>query len=405
MGLLVRIASVLFLCLIGRAGFAVDWQMALDARILHSNGEQSFLNGGLGKLRFDNEHDGLRLGRIRLEAVQALGEVFEARLSASAWGDHDKTPIDVTEAFVTYRPYPHSAWRGRVRAGVFYAPISLENRGAGWGTPYTISSSAVNTWIAEEIRTIGVEGELVWLGRKEGSGSDLTLVGGIFGWNDPAGVLVESHGFALHDRQTGLFGRVGQPGNGPVWGRFLFRDIDGRPGYYGGVSWRCWDRLELRALHYDNRADDKKFDAGINDFAWWTRFNSLGSRFETDSGWTLMSQWLGGTTSIQAGGERYIWRFNAKFALVSKSVGKNRFTLRHDRFDMHYVPMGSGGGDSGHAWTAAYGYMPTPKLQLMAEYLRVHSNSSDRPAVLGIDPIADETKLELSVRYTWSGSL
>jgi hypothetical protein len=404
MGLLARSACLVCLGLLAGPASAIDWQLALDARLVHSDGEQSFFNDGLGKLRFDSEHDGLRLGRIRLEAVQTLGETFDVRVSASAWGDHDKTPIDVTEAFVTYRPYPRSAWRGKVRAGVFYAPISLENRGAGWGTPYTISSSAVNTWLAEEIRTAGVEAELDWLGSKQASGSDFTLVGGIFGWNDPAGVLVASHGFALHDRQTGLFGRVGLPGTGPVHGRVLFREIDGRPGYYVGGSWRRWDRFELRALHYDNRADDKQFDTGINDFAWWTRFNALGARLETDSGWTLMSQWLGGSTSVQVDGERYIWRFNAKYALVSKLSGRHRVSLRHDRFNMHTLPSGDGSNDTGYAWTAAYGYMPLPKLRLMIEYLRVHSDSTDRRDWLGLNPLRNENKVELSVRYTWSGS-
>jgi hypothetical protein len=182
MGLLSRSICLLGLCLLAGSASAMDWQVALDARLIHSDGEPSFLNGGLGKTRFDSEHDGLRLGRVRLEAVQTLGETFELRASASAWGDHDKTPVDVTEAFVTYRPYPRSAWRGKVRAGVFYAPISLENRGAGWGTPYTISSSAVNTWLAEEIRTAGVEAELDWLGSKQGSGSDFALIGAIYQW-------------------------------------------------------------------------------------------------------------------------------------------------------------------------------------------------------------------------------
>jgi hypothetical protein len=405
MGLLIRAACLASACLLAGPAGAVDWQLALDARLVHSDGEQSFLNGGLGKVRFDSEHDGLRLGRVRLEAVQTLGETFDIRASASAWGDHDKTPVDITEAFLTYRPYPRSAWRGKIRAGVFYAPISLENRGAGWATPYTISSSAVNTWLAEEIRTAGVEAELDWLGSKTGSGSDFALIGAIYEWNDPAGVLVASHGFALHDRQTGLFGLVGQPGNGPVNGRHLFREIDGRPGYYLGGSWRRWDRFELRALHYDNRADDKKFDAAIGDFAWRTRFNALGARLETDSGWTLTSQWLGGTTSIQADGQRYIWRFNAKFALLSKLTGKHRLSLRHDRFNMHTLPSGLGSDDTGYAWTGAYGYMATPKLQLMLEYLRVHSDSTDRRDWLGLDPVSNENKIELSVRYTWSGSL
>jgi hypothetical protein len=379
---------------------ALDLQASADARVVSSNGDPSFLDDGLGKLRFDRDHEGLRLGRLEFDATQPIGEVWEFRGSASAWGDHDKTPVDVTEAHFTYRPYPKSLWRKRLKIGAFYAPVSLENRAAGWSSPYTLSSSAINTWLAEELRTVGIEGQLDWLGSKAGGAFDVSLIGAIYGWNDPAGVLIANHGFALHDRQSGLFGRVGHAGSGPVHGNFLFREIDGRPGFYAGISGRLRDRLELRALRYDNRADDSKFDAGINDFAWHTKFDSLGARYETDSGWTFAAQWLAGTTTIEPEFELK-WRFDSEFALVSKTIGKHRLSIRHDRFDTHLLPA-EYGGDKGHAWTAAYGYEPNSALRLMAEALRVHSDSADR-GELGGDPIANETKFELSVRYSWTG--
>ena len=90
-----------------------------------------------------------------------------------------------------------------------------------------------------------------------------------------------SRGWALHDRQTTLFGEVGEPGDVPVPGRVLFKEIDDRPGYYAGLHLRYLDRAELRYMHYDNRADPEAFDAGINDFAWLTYFDSVGLRVET----------------------------------------------------------------------------------------------------------------------------
>src|SRR4029079_6964846 len=45
-----------------RAG---DWDLSLDVRALDSDGRRSFLDRGQGKLRFDEEDSGVRLGRLR----------------------------------------------------------------------------------------------------------------------------------------------------------------------------------------------------------------------------------------------------------------------------------------------------------------------------------------------------
>ena len=64
----------------------------------------------------------------------------------------------------------------------------------------------------------------------------------------------------MSDRQTTLFGRVGSSKSSPLQPIELFHEIDGRPGYYAGVEGRNFDRVVIRALHYDNRADPAAFD-------------------------------------------------------------------------------------------------------------------------------------------------
>ena len=44
-----------------------------------------------------------------------------------------------------------------VKAGAFFPTISLENDDLGWTSPYTLTPSAINSWIGEELRTIGSE--------------------------------------------------------------------------------------------------------------------------------------------------------------------------------------------------------------------------------------------------------
>ena len=203
------ICAAALLWLAGRAQ-AGDLELSLDLRAVVSDGQRSFLDDGLGKLRFDEDHQGIRLGRLRAAWNQPLGELFSAHLEASRWDDDDKNPIDLTEAYLEYRPVPRAGIKGRVRLGAFYPPMSLESRAIGWETPYTITPSAIGSWIGEEIRTIGLEGQVDWLGTRRGHDFDLQFSAAVFGWNDPAGTMIGAHGFAMHDRQTTLFGRVGE---------------------------------------------------------------------------------------------------------------------------------------------------------------------------------------------------
>ena len=394
------------LCLVGcAAAHGADWQLELDARAIASDGQTSFLDNGQGKLRFDADHDGIQLGRLRAELNQPLGEVFSAHVAASTWDDDDKNPIDLTEAYLEYRPYPHSGWRTRVRLGAFYPPMSLENRAVGWETPYTITPSAISSWIGEEIRTIGLEGQVDWLGTRQGHAFDLQFTGAVFGWNDPAGTMIAAHGFAFHDRQTTLFGRVGAPQTDPGKPKKeLFHEIDGRPGYYVGAQVRYLDRAVLNLLHYDNRGDPTVADPEIRDMAWDSRFDAAALRIESGNGWTAILQAMKGETSINP--FRLLkWDFDSQSALVAKRFGRHMLSARYDAFEVDFNWNSfAPGGEDGHAWALAWSYERGEDWRFALEWLRVESNVPARAIQFGEDPFARESKIELSARYTLHGS-
>lgn len=393
---------MLWLALVGLGASVAqgaDWELDLDARLVRSDGRRSFTDGGLGTLRYDQDQSGLRLGRARLALSQALGEVWSLRLDASSWGDRDRNPIDLTEAYLLFRPYPRAGYRFRLKAGAFHSPISLENRASGWESPYTLSYSAINTWLGEELRTVGVEGQLDWLGTRTGHRFDIGLTGGVFGWNDGAGTVIADRGFALDDRQTTLFGRVGAADSRSVAPIEVFREIDGRPGYYVGLEARYFDRLVVRFMHYDNRGEPDAFDSPSGEFAWDTHFNAAGVRAESDSGWTAIVQWLEGATYVEPAGSYLEWPFNARFALVSRQMGNHRLSIRYDSFRVESgAPEGSGAED-GHAWTAAYVYEPSTHWRFTLEWLRVDSNVTNRVLELREAPFARETQLQVAARY------
>jgi hypothetical protein len=376
-------------------------EASLDLRLVASDGRDTFLDGGLGKLRFDSDDDGVQLGRARLAWRGSPGGDWHANVDVSAWSLDDHNAIDLTEAWLEWRPVPTSPWRSNVKIGAFYPPVSLEHRAPGWSNPYTISSSALNTWIGEEFRTIGVAYELEHLGIAAGGRWDFGAHAAVFGWNDPAGVVIALRGFALHDRQTPLFGRIGTYAYGGREQRVLFAEIDQRPGYHAGAYARHDSGLELRALRYDNRGDPAAVKPSIEDYAWDTRFNSAGARYDGPRGVTVIVQWLEGGTDVGPNAHDR-WRFDAHFLLLAKTVGKHRFAARYDEFRSRQTltnrpwPLRAERGDAiALGWT----WQLRERIELAGEWLRVNSDVDGR-AALGEATDARESSVQLALRLS-----
>ncbi len=377
------------------AGDQLVFDGQLDLRWVHATGELSYLNGGLGILRFDPEHEDLRLGRAFLASRWRVSDTVTLHAVVDTYGDHDRNPVDLSEFWAEVRPFPTSAVRWRTRLGAFYMPVSLENRGHGWSDAYTITPSALNTWLGEEFRTIGAEFEARWLGASRGYLGDLALIGAVYGWNDPAGMLIAERGFALTDRPSTLFGGLGRP---PIT---FYHEIDRKPGYYTGLSWRHHDRLELRALRYDNRADPGA--ATSAGYAWRTRFSSVGARLEPTARWTFVAQYLDGDTVIapdSAGEYQFRMTYQAAFALASFEWRRERLTARYDDFRTHQLSgfYGPPADNDGHAWTAGWTHELGDAWQLAAEWIRVASTFPPR-ATYGVPSSLLESQVQIAIRY------
>jgi hypothetical protein len=378
------------------AGDRLDVIGELDVRWINATGETSYLNGGLGTLRFDPDHEGLRLGRAVLAPRLRLTDVVTLHAVIDAYGDHDRNPVDFSEFWAEVRPFPTNSVRWRARIGAFYMPVSLENRGAGWCDVYSITPSALNTWLGEEFRTIGAEVEARWLGASSDYLGDFAVVAAAYGWNDPAGVLVSDRGFALTDRPSTLFGGLGRP---PTT---LYHEIDRKPGYYGGLSWRHHDRLEIRALRYDNKADPGASTVAGGG-AWRTRFSSFGARLEPTAHWTFIAQYVDGDTVIGPDSDAYNqfrMTYHVAFGLVSYEWGAQRLTVRFDDFGTHHLSgfYGLPANESGHAWTAAWTRDLGEHWQLAAEWIRVWSQFPPR-AEFGVPSALIESQVQIAMRY------
>ena len=389
---------------------AVEISGLLDLRLLSTDTLQSWPNAGLDKTRFDRASNGLRLGGAFLKLEGELSNSVSATAVISAQDDR-KGVLDVNEVWLAWSPVPTSAWRTRVRAGAFFPVTSIEfDYGSiSWTPRDTISSSAINSWIGEELRTIGLEYNLSRNGRLEGSPHDYGFTAALYAANDPAGTLIAWRGWSVSDRISGLSETLPManlpffrpaPAQSQTQSRFIneFRELDQRLGFYVAANYAYAGRFEVAAMRYDNRADPMVFSEG--QYAWLTRFNHLSARLKQVGPWELSFQALQGDT-LMGPGAVYL-DFNAWFLLASRPLGPGTLALRYDKFSAteraaDIVPLDPNSED-GQALAIAYHWKISPAVSLVSEFLTVQS---DRPArsLIGSPVGRIEQSLTSSLRW------
>src|SRR6476646_1572801 len=238
-----KLLTALFLLGFPSHALAVDFHFDgyADLRLIVPSNQESWQDGMLGKLRYgaeDNKPEA-RLAEAVGQAVALITPQLMA-LAVVRIEPEQRTFADFLEAYARYRPVSTTAWRWSLKGGAFFPPVSLENTEIGWTSPWTLTPSAINTWVGEELRTIGAEGALEY--RSEAR--TITAMASVFGWNDPAGVLVADRGWALHDRVTGLIDKPRIPDaiaraqrlSIPQY-TYEALEIDDRAGWYAAASW------------------------------------------------------------------------------------------------------------------------------------------------------------------------
>ncbi|MFK7732334.1 MAG: hypothetical protein AB8B48_12015 [Pseudomonadales bacterium] len=377
----------------------------LGLRFNSGDTRQSWLNGGLGKFRFDESSESAPV----FENL-ALGLSYKPSLTTSAhvelfYHDDPDGRIALTQAFWQYKPLTSSRWRSRYRAGIFHAPFSLENRGKLWISTYTSRPSVINSWLGEELRTIGLEGIWTWRPSSH-SANKYSVIAAVFGFNDPAASMLSWRGWANHNRQTGVGETLplrwipafadGQSFQRQAQEFEPFKEVDNRMGGYLGLEWRRNRSLRIQAVYYDNNGDPKEIEEG--QYAWHTRFTQLALHWRFGHHWEILSQWMWGNTVMGDFGVDN--DFDAAYVMLAKTLQKkHRFALRSERFgvdDKDNLGVLDLNDEKGWAATAAYTFMPTNKLSLSLDYSHNDwSRASARPTRISWD----ESQLSLALRY------
>lgn len=393
-----RCGAVLYLLSLSVAGMVpasaqdpgpkVNLEVFTDLRLGFAGGEKSWLDDQLGKSRFGGNADGETTADLQIAEIALLAN-FELNWEWSAFvhAKYDEVqdgPFDVVEAYIKYNPTPTSNIRYAFRGGLFFPHISRENVGVAWSSPYTITPSAINSWIGEEIRTLGLEAKA----SIRGETSKIDLTAGLFGFNDAAGTLLAYRGWAFNDIKATAFtqlplARLPQIGaNGtfvsqPFWVEPV-AEIDNRVGFYGAIDWTYARNWKAGVFYYDNRARPEVIKQ--LQYGWDTRFWNAYVEGDAFADIHIIAQYMSGNTKmgrlIEAVGTRYVdVDFDAGFVLASKKFGNQRLSARFDWFstDDKAFRAEDNNNEAGAAITLAHSLAISGKDTVMFEYMYVDS--------------------------------
>jgi hypothetical protein len=382
----------------------------LDARLVAANGERSFSDGGFGKTRFGGTNSGdYRVRALPLEADLLWMPHFTGSLSANvsaAWQRGQENGFDLIEAFVNFLP-PQTGKTGiQLRAGLMWPEISLEHStGGAWSVVNTITPSAINSWVGEEVKVIGLEGTV----RTSIGNHQFGFTAGVFGFNDTSGTLLSFRGWALQDEKATGFGHFPLPPLNPFITLLQQNEtrstieIDNRPGFYGRIEWRPPAPMTLSAFYYDNRGDPQAFTPR-GQWGWRTRFLNVGLNATLGPNTTLLAQGMVGSTimGFQENGIPWVHTFfRSIYGLVTQRLtDKWAVTGRLEFFGTreHGSEMSPLNSEDGWATTAAVRYNMTNNLTVFVEALNVRSTRGTRVDV-GLNPFQAQTVFQTSVRF------
>jgi hypothetical protein len=369
----------------------------VDARVIAPTDQASWLKGGQGKFRYGSgQNFG---GEAVLQASWHINDDFTA---ISVLRAEPQTPgvFDALETYLRYAPASDGDLSWSVKAGAFFPTISLENDDIGWASPYTLTPSAINSWIGDEIRTIGSEATVRYDAKQWGT---ISLMGALTCCNDEAGELIADRGWAMDDRPFGLFERERIPDaslrifHAPVPGRTgMFDEIDGIVGWYAGAVWQLPEIAKFTVTRYDNQGEPAAVSS--RDFAWRTKFWSFGARTQVGP-LVLIAQEMSGYTEIEVRGIENATKFQSGFLLASYDLEDWRVSLREDLFQTRRLnAVNNVWDEDGYATTAAISWSPQEWVRLTGELLAMTSRRGEY-LTAGMPYNRHDTQFQLSARF------
>lgn len=388
--------------LIGPEAFDLD----IDLRASVVGGETGWLDGGFGKLR-EGGDNGATQARADLASASIawkpqIGWNFSGLVSFVWQPDVPGDEAGVSEAFVRFRSNPATTRFG-ARAGLFWPPVSQEHSGSNWLVTDSITPSAANSWIGEEVKVLGLEGSV----ETELGAHEVALTGAVFRHNDMSGTLLSYRGWALHDVRVTSNADLPlpplSPGVAPYQAAHTspFWEVDDRVGFYARADWTPPWPVTFNAFYYDNRGD--RVSSRAMQTSWRTRFWNLGAMATLDGKTIARSQVLWGNTLVGPDtprGAPVDFDFATAYVLVSRELGPGKLSVRGDWFettDNSYVAFDD---NNEQGWAAMLAYKATvaDQADLVLEVQHVSSDRNGRQLYGGIDAEQAQTLVQTALR-------
>lgn len=380
-------------------------QGLISGRSMYVTGQPSWVSGGFG--RYDaggqglNEGGGVAIGDVQLGfdwqpfrhvLVHAHGD---ARAEPA---ENRGTGAGLVAAWVE-GSWEHGHSEFLVRAGQFFPGTSRENVAGLWSSPYTVSDSALNVWVAQEVRPIGVNAEWRLLTTTALVTTSVTAFRG----NDTMGALLAWRGWTSGSRLTvynevlplpplrsldQIFKKQRRDGTKPFGA-----DLDGRTGYAARVRYTLPERFSIQFTRMDNQGD-RALHRG--EYAWQTPFNAVGADAHAGDA-TFASEWMWGKSGMgNPQGPSVDIDFYAAYLLGSYKTGRNRFSARYEIFQTHDTPEYD---EHGRGWTLSYLRDLTSHIRGGIEFTQIvgrHREAEDS----GFSSTIDGRSVTLEVRYS-----
>ena len=272
----------------------------------------------------------------------------------------------------------------RLRGGLFWLSTSLENVDPLWNSRYTISDSALNSWIAQEVRPIGADIQF--------SPNFYVTVGATaFKGNDTMGSALAARGWTIGNRMSVYDEVIAAV---PDTTRAIGPEIDKRFGDSERIRIQLPERALLQFTRIDNRAELLIRDAP--ETPWRTKFNVIGAQIGTTGPTTVAAEWAYGSTELGFRTGTFTMDFDTIYLLLSQKRGTSRWTARVERFttnDKRRQP-GDVNREHGSAITLSWLNESSKSLRSGLEYVHVKGDRLAAP-----DPRTGGSTISLELRY------
>ncbi|MFT4927220.1 MAG: hypothetical protein ACI8WB_003326 [Phenylobacterium sp.] len=370
------------------------------------------INGGAGLSRLHDD-DGLDVAaKLQLSYEYSndnIGFFSHVQLTSESQGSRGE--LGIVQLF-GYYVVPFDQEKSLTfTLGQLFMPSSLENSDAFWDSPYSNNFSALNTWIAQEIRPVGLEVRFDYISDEDKPFNAFGFGAMSFVGNDSMGSQLTWRGWSIGRHKSGygevlplpslyyvdegLFAHQRDDGSKP-----FDRDLDHRLGYLVHGYWSPDEALTFKLSYLNNGGDGKLYKG---EYAWVTTTAIFGALWQIDENWRLLTETMWGYSAM---GNPPVMgvdtHYDTTYVLASYQQGQWGYAMRLERFAaVDHVQFPAESNDKGRALTLSTRWQAFGKpWTVIGEWLFIDAQAGrDRKLVDGTFHDSNESQWSLSLSY------